>query len=240
MSGHSKWSQIKRQKGVADVRRAGLFTKLSKSIAVAARDGKDPSGNVRLRLAIDLARQANMPNENIDRAIKRGAGEIEGQIIEEITYEAYGPGGSALVIRAHTDNKNRTSSALRSILSKNGGNLGQSGSVLWMFALKGAMRLPRESLEGRDVDALTLALIDAGADDVIDEPEGLTVSAQTGHLTELNKILSDQGFSDTAAALEFIPTTKIQLDQPTENKLNVLCEELETHEDVDAVFTNAG
>lgn len=239
MSGHSKWSQIKRQKGVADNRRSGLFTKLSKAISVAARDGKDPSGNVRLRLAIEQARSANMPNENIDRAIKRGAGELEGQSIEEMTYEAYGPSGVALVIRALTDNKNRTSSALRSILARHHGSLGQTNSVLWLFQLKGMLRFPGEQLDSGSRDRLTLAAIDAGAEDIIDDPEGVSATCAPAALNQVQSQLAGQGFATAIATLELVAAAPISIDSSAQTALHALIEELEDLDDVDAVFTNA-
>ncbi len=239
MSGHSKWSQIKRQKGVADVRRSSLFTKLSKAIAVAARDGKDPAMNFRLRLAIEAARDANMPNENVERAIKRGSGELEGQAIEELTYEAYGPNGVALIIRALTDNRNRTSSALRATLSRHGGNLGQAGSVLWMFSLKGRLRYPRDILEGISSETLTLAAIDAGADDVNDTPDGILITTDPAQTSAIQGALAAKGFPQPSAALELVAGTELPIDPQTGTQLERLIEEIEELDDVDAVFTNA-
>ncbi|MFH0853511.1 MAG: YebC/PmpR family DNA-binding transcriptional regulator [bacterium] len=239
MSGHSKWSQIKRQKGVTDSRRASIFTKLSKAIAVAARNGKDPGLNVHLRLAIDKARSANMPNDNVDRAIKRGAGELEGKIIEEKTYEAYGPHGVALVIHALTDNANRTISEIRSTLNKQNGSLGQNGSVLWSFEQKGVIRFPKEDLADTNTEKLALAAIDSGAEDVQESEEGISVFTSPANLTSLQKKLKSLGWTAPSADLELIPKNTVPVDTKVRNRINALVEELEELDDVDSVYTNA-
>src|SRR5579864_3805986 len=163
MSGHSKWSQIKRSKGVADAKRGQLFTKLGREIAVAARDGADPAGNARLRLAVQRARDANMPMDTIDRAVKRAAGAGDAANFHEVTYEGYGPNGVAILVEALTDNRNRAAAEIRSVFSRHGGNLGESGSVRWLFEPKGIISVEANS---RDPDDLALLAIDAGAEDV--------------------------------------------------------------------------
>src|SRR5579862_8687031 len=163
MSGHSKWAQIKRQKGVADAKRGQLFTKLGRELTVAARDGADPAGNARLRMAVQRAREANMPHDTIDRAIKRGSGAGDGASYQEVTYEGYGPGGTAVLVRALTDNRNRAAAEIRSTFSRNGGNLGETGCVGWLFENKGVITV---EIDGHDPDDLALQAIDAGADDV--------------------------------------------------------------------------
>ncbi|USN53426.1 MAG: YebC/PmpR family DNA-binding transcriptional regulator [Candidatus Nomurabacteria bacterium] len=239
MSGHSKWSQIKRQKGAADVKRSSLFTKLANNIAVAARDGKDPDMNFRLRLAIDRARAANMPNDNIDRAVKRGAGELEGQIIEEITYEAYGPGGAALVIRVLSDNKNRSASEVRTTLNKYNGNLGAAGSVVWNFTLKGVIRVEQEHVQEKDIDTLSLELVDAGAEDIAQSEEGLTIFTAVSGLAEVQSALHKQNIAIAEAGLEYVPNTTVALDEKASGQMHTLIDALEELDDVDAVFTNA-
>jgi YebC/PmpR family DNA-binding regulatory protein len=195
--------------------------------------------NFRLRLAIEAAREANMPNENVERAIKRGAGELDGQAIEELTYEGYGPNGIALIIRALTDNKNRTGSAIRTTLSRHDGNLGQAGSVLWMFALKGRLRFPREILTAESSDTLELAAIDAGADDVSETDHGILITCDPSQTSAIQKKLTDQGFPNPIAALELVATNEVPTDANTETKLENLIEDLDNLDDVDAVFTNA-
>src|SRR6059058_3335389 len=173
MSGHSKWSQIKRQKGVADARRGQLFTKLGREITVAAREGgADPDANARLRLAVQKAREANMPMDTIERAIKRGAGGGEGAALDEVTYEGYGPGGAAILVEAMTDNRNRSVAEIRNAFTRGGGSLGESGCVAWLFDPRGVIAV---DVNGQDPDETALIAIDAGADDVRVEGSSLEV-----------------------------------------------------------------
>ena len=239
MSGHSKWSQIKRQKAVTDGKRSNLFTKLGNTIAVAVKEGgKDPDSNFRLRMAIDKAKASNMPNDNIKRAIKRGAGEIEGVIIEKVVYEGFGPAGVAIIIEATTDNKNRTAAAIRNILTKHGGNLGGNGSVAWMFDKKGVLRVANEDVV--DKDALELSLIDAGADEIITEDEGMLIYAPAQQLPALKKALEEQNIAPASAEVEMVPQNKIVVrDARDQKKLEKISEELERDDDVSNYFTNA-
>ncbi len=239
MSGHSKWTQIKRQKAVTDKKRGNLFTKLSNSISVAVKEsGKDPGSNFRLRLAIDQARAANMPNENIERAIKRGAGELDGITIEEITYEAFGPGGVAIVIAATTDNRNRTTSEIRNILSKHQGSIGNPNSVLWMFQKKGVIRISSEKV--LPPEECTLKIIDAGADDIEEEAEGITVYAQPEKLHQIQSQLESMGIKPDAVELELVAKDPLQISEVAiKNKLTSLFEELDSLDDVHNHFTNA-
>jgi len=239
MSGHSKWSQIKRQKAVTDNKRGNLFTKLGKTIAVTVKEGgKDPSSNFRLRMAIDKAKASNMPNDNIERAIKRGAGEIEGILLEEVAYEGFGPSGIAIIIETTTDNKNRTAAVIRNILTKHGGNLGSSGSVTWMFDQKGVLRIANEDIT--DKDALELSIIDAGADDIITEEEGVLIYTPAQRLPALIKILEEQNITPASAEVELLPQNKIAVqDVQDQKKLEKIFEELECDEDVSNYFTNA-
>ncbi len=239
MSGHSKWSQIKRQKAVTDGKRSNLFTKLGNTIAVAVKEGgKDPDSNFRLRMAIDKAKASNMPNDNIKRAIKRGAGEIEGVIIEKVVYEGFGPAGVAIIIEATTDNKNRTAAAIRNILTKHGGNLGGNGSVAWMFDKKGVLRVANEDVV--DKDALELSLIDAGADEIITEDEGMLIYAPAQQLPAFKKTLGKQNITPASAETELVPQNKIIIKNTTDQKkLEKIFDELENDDDVSNYFTNA-
>lgn len=229
MSGHSKWSTIKRKKGAADQKRGNLFTKLSKNIAVAARRGKDPEMNSALRTAIDNARGANMPKANIEKAILRGAGELPGQQLEEITYEGYGPSGVAVLIRCITDNKNRTTSFIKSTITKAGGSLGGPNSVAYMFKPKGVIRIENASEE------IQLKAIDTGAQDVIEEQGGLTIYTSPADLDKIKRTLGEVDYADT----EMVADTETQLDDSTQQKIDKFIQELEDNDDVDTVYTNA-
>ncbi len=188
MSGHSKWSTIKRQKAVTDSRRAAVFTKLGRLIAVAARaGGGDPVMNFRLRLAIDKARAANVPNDNIERAVKAGSGEEKEGQTKEIVYEGFGPGGVAVIVNALTDNPNRTASEVRTAFAKHGGSLGGQNSVAWMFRLRGVLAIPKDALPGADREALELSVIDAGADDVREEGDVLVIECPPDRLPALRQ-----------------------------------------------------
>ena len=239
MSGHSKWSVIKRAKGITDARRSQVFTKLGHAVTVAARlGGPDPAMNFRLRLAIEKAKAASLPKENIDRAIAKGAG-TGGQQIEEVTYEGFGPGGAALVINAVTDNRNRTVSEIRNIITKLGGNLGSENSVAWQFSSKGIIRIPTDQLTGKDKDTLSLELVDAGAEDVLDDPEGLTITCAPTDLQAVQTYVTAQKFSPASADIELVPNNPLALSPTDEAKLQRVVEALEEHDDVTAVWTNA-
>lgn len=238
MSGHSKWAQIKRQKGVADARRSARFTKLGHAIAQAARGGADPDSNFKLRLAIDRAKMANMPNDVIARAIQRGGGaDGESQLVE-MTYEAYGPGGVALLINVLTDNKNRTASDVRHALTERGATLANAGAVSWQFQLKGVLRIAREALPELP-EALTLALIDAGADDVSDDAPGTTIIAPPDRFEAVRQALTKHGVTATDAGLEPIPTSTVALEPALKTQLDALTDDLDALDDVQTVATNA-
>ena len=240
MSGHSKWSQIKRQKEVTDKKRGNLFTKLGHTIAIAARPGDDPQSNPQLRLAIEQAKKAGMPKDNIERAIKRGAGKLEGSQLEEITYEAFGPGGIALIIQVVTDNRNRTISDVRSILTKHGGRLGDSNSVQWMFTRKGVIRIDQAELSDQEKEELELKVIDAGVEDFAEEEEGLVIYTKPEYLFKVKENLENQGRQVDFAEIEFMPKEKVHLaDEKTKEKINKLIETLEEADDVNNFFTNA-
>lgn len=239
MSGHSKWSTIKRQKGVADAKRSAVFTKLAKAITVAARQGGgDADMNFRLRLAVDKAREQNMPKENIDRAVAKGAGTGEGIQIEEVGYEGYGPGGVAFVINTVTDNRNRTVSEIRALLTRHGGTLGSANSVAWQFARRGVIRVAAEKL-APEHDALELELIEAGAEDVQDAPEGLTILTNPEQLQDVKTLLEKKSIPTASADIELVSNTPIPLSDADSKKLQTLIEILEDHADVTAVWTNA-
>lgn len=236
MSGHSKWSTIKRQKGITDSRRSAAFTKLGRQITVAARlGGGDPAMNFRLRLAIDTAKGANLPNDNIERAIKAGTGEGKDALTKEVLYEGFGPGGVAIMVEAITDNSNRTSAEVRNVFTKHGGSMGSHNSVGWMFALQGVTRAPATNDPGR-LEALELQLIDAGADDVRIEGDQLVIISAPEKLPALRLVLGDA--SDIESNIEYVPTTTVELDDDTRLKVHALLEALDELEDVTRVSSN--
>ncbi|MBO0783395.1 MAG: YebC/PmpR family DNA-binding transcriptional regulator [Ktedonobacteraceae bacterium] len=242
MSGHSKWAQIRRSKGVNDARRGQLFTRLGREIVVAVREGGsgDPNANFRLRMAVQRARDANMPLDNIERTIKRAQGGTEGGNYEEITYEGYGPGGTAILVQTLTDNRNRTVSDVRNAFSRNGGNMGENGCVDWLFENKGVIEV---ELEGHDPDELSLEVIDMGADDV--EPVNaddrvLTVYADPSALEQVRKALEEKKYKVQKSEVTMVPKTKAELsDEKAAHQLIRLLERLEDLDDVQNVHTNA-
>lgn len=237
MAGHSKWANIKHKKEREDARRGKLFTKLSRQITVAVREsGPDPAMNSRLRLLIEQARAANMPMDNIARAIKRGTGELEGVSYEELVYEGYGPGGVAILLDIMTDNRNRTASEIRHLFSRYGGSLGETGSVAWIFSRKGVMTFDRAAVE--DEDAFMLEALEAGAEDVIVEDDFIEVHTEPGDLHDVREKLAAAGFEPTAAEPRRIPSTLVQVDADTAEKLLKLLDALEDHDDVQSVSAN--
>lgn len=238
MSGHSKWATIKRKKGAADARRGQLFTKLAREIQVAAREGGgDPESNFRLRLAVQKARTENMPQDNIQRAIQRGAGTGgDGAHFEEVMYEGYGPSGVAFLVQTLTDNRNRTVSEVRSIFTKAGGSLGESGSVAWMFEPRGLIFI--EPKPGDDTDELTLAAIDAGAEDVAMEEDQLEVVTAFQDLKHVQDQLSLQGMHIANAETTMVPKTTMTLEEKGVEQTVRLIEKLEELDDVQTVYTN--
>lgn len=237
MSGHSKWSTIKRQKGAADAKRGQLFTKLAREISIAARQGlPDPDANTRLRLAVDRARAANMPKDNIERAIQRAAGSGTADQYEEIYYEGYGPGGAALMIQAQTDNRNRTVSEVRAALTRAGGTLGESGSVGWMFDQMGMIEVPVGS---QDPDDIALVAIDAGASDVDTEEGIVVIFTDPTDLHRVREAIEADGTAVEAAQLTMRPKTMITPEPEAAIKVIRLVERLEDLDDVQEVFTNA-
>jgi YebC/PmpR family DNA-binding regulatory protein len=238
MSGHSKWSTIKRQKGAADAKRGAVFTKLSREIIIAAKQGGgDPGMNFKLRLAVQRAKAANMPNDNIDRAIAKGAGSGAGdEQLDEITYEGYGPGGTAILVSALTDNRNRTVAEVRHRFSRSGGNLGETGSVGWQFEARGLITIP---LNGHDGDEIALQAIDAGADDVEVQGDVIEVVTEPANLEPVRKALESGGLDIENADFAMVPKTTIELDTKTAHQTLKLIEALEDLEDVQRVYSNA-
>ena len=234
MSGHSKWSTIKRKKGVADAKRGAIFTRLAREITIAARDGGDPDTNFRLRLAVEKARGENMPKDNIERAIKKGTGELEGGgSIEEITYEGYGPGGIALMVETQTDNKNRTAAEIRHLFTKHGGNLGGSNSVAWMFRRRGVFLL-----ENANPDAALEATLEAGADDVSPAGDNSTeVVCPPDRFDAVDKALRAKSLVPAASRFIYEPENLASTpDAETSAKVVALIEDLEDHDDVQNVW----
>ncbi|HEY5973243.1 MAG TPA: YebC/PmpR family DNA-binding transcriptional regulator [Geobacteraceae bacterium] len=235
MSGHNKWSTIKHKKGAADAKRGKVFTKLIKEITVAAKlGGGDPNGNPRLRTAVDKAKQENMPKENIERAIKKGTGELEGVTYEEITYEGYGPGGVAVLVESMTDNRNRTVSEVRSIFTKCNGNMGESGCVAWMFDKKGLIIYPKTT----DFDQLFEVALEAGAEDVSDQEEQFEVITDQGNFIEVRESLEKAGFKHESADITMIPQTMIKLEGKNAENMLKLMDRLEDNDDVQNVYAN--
>ena len=237
MSGHSKWSQIKRQKGLADTRRGQVFTKLAREISIAVRQGgSDPQANSRLRLAMQRARDNNMPLENIERAIKRGTGSSDAAALTEVTLEGYGPGGSAILLQALTDNRNRTLSEVRNVFSRNNSSLGESGCVSWIFEPKGVITIEADKVDAEEV---ALLAIDAGADDVKVDGATVEVHTQIQDLEAIRKTLEGKGIAVSSAELLQVPKTLITLDEQSALQSLKLLDRLEELDDVQHVFTNA-
>jgi YebC/PmpR family DNA-binding regulatory protein len=237
MSGHSKWSTIKHKKGAADAKRGRLFTKLIKEITMAARlGGGAPESNPRLRKAIDDAKAVNMPADNIKRGIQRGTGELPGVNYEEVTFEGYGPGGVAVLVEAMTDNQNRTLPEIRTIFSKNGGNLGQSGSVRFLFQKKGYLAIEKDKASEDDVME---AAIEAGAEDVTTTDQYHEVMTEPEAFNAVKTRLEEKKIPIAVSELSMIPTTEVDLDQRKADQMMRLMEALEDHDDVQHVWANA-
>lgn len=236
MSGHNKWSSIKHKKGAADAKRGKVFTKIIKEITVAARSGGgDPDSNPRLRTAIASAKSSNMPNDNITRAIKKGTGEIEGVSYEEVTYEGYGPGGTAVLVEAMTDNKNRTIAEIRNLFGKSNGNLGANGCVNWMFQRKGLITIEKKDIEE---DKLMELVLESGADDFTSEDDLFLVYTDANDLEKVRSFLESKNVKMQGAEISMIPSdTKELTGKDAENMLKLM-EKLEDHDDVQKVHSN--
>lgn len=235
MSGHSKWSQIKRQKGAADVKRGNLFTKMTREIMIAAKQGGgDPEANFRLRLAMDRARGVNMPKDSIQRAIERATGGGEGAQLESVIYEAYAPGGVSVMVEAATDNRNRTASEIRATFTRHNGKLGESGSVQWLFEQKGIIEVDA----GPRADEVELAAIDAGAEDVETDKGLVTVYTSPRDFERVKRTLEGAGIHAASAELSMRPTSTVRVDGETAQKVIRLVEALEELDDVQKVHAN--
>ncbi len=237
MSGHSKWSSIKHQKGVTDARRGQLFTKLTREIIIAVRQGgSDPAGNSRLRLAMQRAKDSSMPSDNIERAIKRGSGELEGAVLVEMVLEGYGPSGVAILVQALSDNRNRTLQDVRNIFNRSGGRLGESGCVAWLFDLKGLIRI-----EARNLDAEELALyaIDTGAEDIQVEDSHVEIYTVPGNLEKVREALEQKDLTVVSSELTMIPKTTVELEEKAALQTLKLLDKLEALDEVQRVSSNA-
>ena len=236
MSGHSKWATIKHKKGAADAKRGKVFSKLIKEITVAARiGGGDLTCNARLRTVLDKARAANMPNDNITRAIKKGTGNLEGFSYDEVTFEGYGPGGVALLVETLTDNRNRTVAELRHLFSKMGGNLGEAGCVAWMFTKRGVLTFPK----GPNIEEQLMSFaIDAGADDIRDEEDLISVVTDPSSFEAVKTACESNGLKPVEASVQMVPQTTVKLQRNDAEKMLKLMDALEDHEDVQNVYAN--
>jgi len=236
MSGHSKWASIKHKKGAADAKRGKLFTKLIREITVAARSaGGNPDTNARLRLAIQRAKDSNMPADNVDRAIKKGTGELEGVNYEEVVYEGYGPGGIAIMVDVLTDNKNRATGLIRNIFSKRGGNMAGQGSVNWIFEKKGYIVINKDTI---DEEKLMSVVLEAGAEDMKTEETTYAVTTQPGDFDKVKKALEDNNVKIEAADVTSVPKNTIKVAGEDAKKVLALVNELEENDDVQNVYAN--
>jgi YebC/PmpR family DNA-binding regulatory protein len=235
MAGHSKWKQIKRKKAVTDQKRGAAFTKVIREITIAAKQGGgDPGGNARLRTAIDAAKAENMPADNIERAIKKGTGELAGVVYEEVTYEGYGPGGAAILIQAITDNANRTVAEIRNVFTRRGGNLGAANSVAWMFDRKGQIEVAGEA----DEDATMEAALDAGADDMVRDGDVFVITTPPTQLHAVEQALRVKRLPVRSAEVAMLPKNTVKVEGGEAKKLLQLVEGIEEMDDVSKVFSN--
>ena len=236
MSGHSKWSTIKRKKGAADAKRGKIFTKLIREIATAARlGGAEPDANPRLRLAVDKARSANMPKDNIERAIQKGTGGGEGEAYEEATYEGYGPGGTAVLVSVLTDNRNRTVSEVRHVFTKAGGNLGENGCVAYLFEKRGLLAFDPSVV---DADALMEAALEAGAEDVVEGEQVISVVTTPADFEAVKQAVTSAGFEPQHAEISMEPSTTVELAGKDAEAMLKLADALEDLDDIQAVYAN--
>lgn len=237
MSGHSKWASIKHKKGATDAKRGALFSKLVKVITVAARDGGgDPKNNAALAQAIEKAKENSMPAENIDRAIKRGTGELEGVSYEEIVYEGYGPNGVAVMVEVLTDNRNRAASDIRNIFSKSGGSLGEQGCVNWMFHKKGVILVPKSA--GQSEEEIMDAAIEGGAEDVSAGQDHFEILTDPGELAAVKAYLDGKGINIESAEITMFPASTVKLDEAGARKVLRLMDNLNEQDDVQEVYAN--
>jgi YebC/PmpR family DNA-binding regulatory protein len=235
MSGHSKWATIKHKKGALDAKRGKIFTRLIKEITIAAKSGGDPEKNPRLRTAVAAAKAENMPADNIKRAIQRGTGELPGVSYEEITFEGYGPGGVAILVEVSTDNRNRTVSELRHAFSKNGGNMGEAGSVAWMFHKKGDIIIPKSAAKEDDLMNIVL---EAGADDLMDDGESWEILTDPAVYEKVLEAVKAAGIKPDVAEVGMVPQNYTKLEGHQAGTMIRLLEALEEHDDVEHVYSN--
>ncbi len=242
MSGHSKWHNIQGRKGKQDALRSAMFSKYSKLITIAAKGGGDPDKNFSLRIAIDKAKSVSMPKDNIDKAIKKGTGELnDGIVLEEALYEAFGPGGVAVLIKAVTDNKNRTVSEIKHILTKSGGSMAGPGSVAWMFEQIGVIRLTAEELKNKNIsqDDFEMSLIEVGAQDIKVEEDEIEVLTKIEDLQKVLGKIKEMNLEPNKSGIEWVAKEKVEIPEENVDKLQNLFGELEEREDVEDYFTNA-
>jgi YebC/PmpR family DNA-binding regulatory protein len=237
MAGHSKWANIKHRKAAQDAKKGKIFTKIAKELTVAAKLGQsgDPEFNPRLRLALDKAKAANMPKDNVERAIKKGLGNDDGVSYEEVIYEGYGPGGVAILVQALTDNKNRTVAEVRSTLTKRGGSMGEAGCVAWMFDKKGVINIPKDAV---DEDTLMMIAIEAGAEDVINDDDGYEVITDPSSYETVKKAIESNNIKIEYAEITMRPKNTIELSGEEAEKTMALLEALEDLDDVQEVYSN--
>ena len=235
MSGHSKWATIKHKKAITDSKRGSLFTKLIKEITIAARGGGKPESNPRLRVAIERAKEQSMPADNIERAVKKGTGELEGVNYEDMALEGYGPGGVAIFVEGVTDNKNRTTSEVRTLFSKNGGNMAGAGSVAWMFEKKGYIVISKATI---DEDKLMGIVLDAGAEDMIVEEENYAVKTAPADFFNVKKAIDDNNIKTEDAEITLLPKSTVKVVGDEAKKVLNLIDAIEEHEDVQHVYAN--
>jgi YebC/PmpR family DNA-binding regulatory protein len=235
MSGHSKWATIKHKKAATDAKRGKQFTRIIKEITIAARNGGDPDGNPRLRTAILAAKNVSMPSDNIKKAIMRGTGELEGGMIEEVMFEGYGPGGAAVLVNVATDNRNRTVSDIRHAFSKNGGNMGEQGSVAWMFERKSQIFVPGDKATE---DQLMNMILDAGADDLRNDGDRWEILSDPGSHESVLKVLETNGIPSEDATIAWVPKNLIKLEGKNASGMLRLQDALEDHDDVQSVYSN--
>jgi YebC/PmpR family DNA-binding regulatory protein len=239
MSGHSKWHNIQARKGKQDSLRANVFTKVAKAITIAAQHGGDPTVNFSLRLAIDKAKAVGMPKDNIDRAVKRGTGELsDGVKMEELYYEGFGPGGVAILIKTVTDNRNRTLPELKHIMSKYGGSIGGAGSVQWMFGQVGLLVISKQQIVNRD--EFELMMIEAGADDIFEEDDNIEIKTKTENFQKVLNKIKEMNVKLERAGVEWVAKDKVEVSSEVADQLEKIFEALEDHDDVEEYYTNAG
>ncbi|MBL7058442.1 YebC/PmpR family DNA-binding transcriptional regulator [Patescibacteria group bacterium] len=235
MSGHSKWNSIKRQKGISDSKRSAVFTKYANNIVIAAKNGSDPESNFSLRMAVDKAKKENMPKDSIEKAIKRGSGELGGAAAEELIYEGFGPSNTQFIVKCLTDNKNRSVANIRHIFAKHGGSL---GAVSWNFEQKGVIKILNAELNQNNFEELELTLIDCGALDIIKDEELTTIFTKIENLQSVNKLLEEQNIKTESAEIEYIARETIDLPEEKQEKIISFEEALDGNEDVADYYSN--